>query len=284
MGGFLEDRALMMKTSKNRFSECHYFFGCRNEREVLYHDKLLDWESRGVANLHIGYSRQKGAPKQYVQDLLEDFGPSLASLLLHKDGTHVYICGDARMAKSCTDTCISALQKYGNMSKIAALRYITQLRMKNRLQSDVWGDSAVEETDTGYNVKSSQQLKRASQKAWVESLTMEPVMDSPKKTAKIASKSTEEDELRKAAAFSRTLNRHNSVSHRMQKQSSVKDIASTSRVVNRTKSVSNLLRKQSSTKSIRSYKPASTRNLKRHISAKRKAIPVKETSKSALWA
>jgi len=177
--GLLEDRALMMKTSRNRFNECHYFFGCRNDREVLYHDKLREWEYSGVATLHIAQSRQRDLPKQYVQDLLRDSEEFLASLLLHKDGTHIYICGDARMAKSCTDTFVSVLQKFGKMSNISALRYITQLRMKNRLKLDVWGNSAVEETNSGYNVKKSKNFRRASQEAWRSSLIMEPAMDSP---------------------------------------------------------------------------------------------------------
>jgi len=67
------------------------------------------------------------------------------------------------------------------MSKIAALQYMTQLRMKNRLQLDVWGNSAVEDTNTGYNVKKSQKLCLESQNAWNKSLTSEPVMESLKK-------------------------------------------------------------------------------------------------------
>jgi len=50
--GFLGDRASMMSKNSRGFGECHLFFGCRSDEEILYKDYLAELESNGVMSLH----------------------------------------------------------------------------------------------------------------------------------------------------------------------------------------------------------------------------------------
>lgn len=151
---WLNDRAASRKKHTNHqssdhgddnFGECHLFFGCRSDKEILYKDQLMEWDSNGVMQLHLALSRphaDSNEPKQYVQDCLgqDPTGRKIANLLLSNSNqdTCIYICGDAEMAKSCSEVFISLLAKYGNMSNIAAGQYIKSMRIDNRWQFDVW--------------------------------------------------------------------------------------------------------------------------------------------------
>lgn len=139
--GFLQERSYQFdKYRSSHFGECHLFFGCRDEKEYLYKDQLLQWEKRGVVKLHIAFSRSKSRSKQYVQDALSSFGADLVKLLLSKDETYVYICGAAHIANVCSDECIELIGKHGNMSRINAMQYMMKLRVEGRWELDVWGD------------------------------------------------------------------------------------------------------------------------------------------------
>ena len=108
--GFLGDRKLSMSKHNANLGEWHLFFGCRDNAEVLYSDELRDMESAGAVKLHIAQSRQKGKPKKYVQDVLMDNARQIAKLLLSNAGTHLYICGDVKIAGLCNEACIEILQ------------------------------------------------------------------------------------------------------------------------------------------------------------------------------
>ena len=155
--GFLRDRSLAMKKAgasrRGMFGKCHLFFGCRSEGEMLYKDQLLEWESRGVAKLHIAYSREPGihCPNRYVHDAMEDRGAELFALMTSEPKTHLYICGDVNMAKACSEKCISLLQEHGSMSKINATRFMSNMRVSNRFQLDVWGTREVEIVDIDFS-------------------------------------------------------------------------------------------------------------------------------------
>ncbi len=48
-------------------------------------------------HLLVGYSREPGQPKQYVQDTIKSNSKLLKELLVHGD-SHIYVCGDSNMA------------------------------------------------------------------------------------------------------------------------------------------------------------------------------------------
>ena len=165
--GFLTDRASAMKNHASRrgmFGESHLFFGCRSDHEVLYKDQPLGWESSGViSKFHLAQSRQEGVRSQYVQDTLEDYGKQLVELLLSQRQTHVYICGDIVMANACKERCIMLLREYGNMSKLTATRFVSNMQINNRWQLDVWGMTK-DDNDVLYGTNLSSSLVKTNQR------------------------------------------------------------------------------------------------------------------------
>jgi len=158
--GFLQERANAMAESNIGFGKCHLFFGCRSDEEFTYNDQLTQWESKGVVELHLAQTRQKGKPKKYVQGALKDYGQDLASLLLSQEMAKVYICGNAKMADECSDVCIELLAKYGEMSVMSATQWLWSMRFDNRWQFDVWGQAkpinAVTNATKGRSLRESQ--------------------------------------------------------------------------------------------------------------------------------
>ena len=161
---FLSERADEIQRTGDKLGICHLFFGCRNKEEFLFRDKILDWEAKGVLKLHLAYSRSNDKPQRYVQDSLEENGKELANLIIAGEGTHVYICGNAHIAKLCSEVCTSLLQKHGDMSKMAAMRLIAEMYQTNHWQLDVWGDSKAIVEDSITDIAKNKQLKKLASK------------------------------------------------------------------------------------------------------------------------
>jgi len=87
MRGFLQERAA------RQAGENVLFFGCRDEDDFLYREELEAHEAAGRLQLFVAFSRKRGVPKTYVQQLIAEQSALLAELLLR--GAHVYVCGDA---------------------------------------------------------------------------------------------------------------------------------------------------------------------------------------------
>ncbi|WP_437624507.1 nitric oxide synthase oxygenase [Sorangium sp. So ce1151] len=137
---FLQDRQLAARGGR-ALGDCHVFFGCRNPEDRVYAAELDGWAGDGtgvITHLHLAYSRADGQPRTYVQDRMREMGAQLAELL-RNPATHVYICGDARMADGCFEAAVHALSKHAGISRVAAVRELHVMRMQNRWQLDVWG-------------------------------------------------------------------------------------------------------------------------------------------------
>ena len=97
MIGFLEEREAL-QAGGAALGPALLFFGCRNEDDFLFKDRLEGWVGTGVlTGLHVAFSRPaEGAarPKAYVQDLLAREAAAVWPLLA--GGGHFYVCGDAR--------------------------------------------------------------------------------------------------------------------------------------------------------------------------------------------
>ena len=81
------------------------FFGCRNPfLDDIYRNEIEEAvRSKVLRSVATAYSREKGKPKQYVQDLLRKDSADLCDLILNRHA-HVYVCGAADMAKGVYET------------------------------------------------------------------------------------------------------------------------------------------------------------------------------------
>jgi NADPH-ferrihemoprotein reductase len=102
--GFVQSRLAQFRSGKP-VGRTLLFYGCRRANEdYLYRD---EWDAAervegfggdgGVFAMHTAFSREKGKPKLYVQDLMREAGVAteLRELVLRRSAV-VYVCGDAR--------------------------------------------------------------------------------------------------------------------------------------------------------------------------------------------
>ncbi len=59
----------------------------------------------------MGYSREPGQPKQYVQDTIKSNSKLLKELLGHGD-SHIYVCGDSNMAHAVSASFAAVIGKH----------------------------------------------------------------------------------------------------------------------------------------------------------------------------
>lgn len=136
---FVHDRAYQHSQGR-RIGKTMLFYGCRSSTEdflykqewedLLEHEKL----GKGVFQMHTAFSREKGRPKQYVQDLIveDEMAAKIRSLVLEQDA-RVYVCGDAaRMAKDV------AKVMGGILSGKDGFEFVQQLKKEGRWCEDVW--------------------------------------------------------------------------------------------------------------------------------------------------
>jgi len=116
------------------------YFGCRrSEQDYLYGADLERWAAAGAVELHTAFSREKGRPKVYVQQRLEESADRVWELL--EAGGHFYVCGDANnMAGAVEQTLlrIIATRLPGGLGEAGAKAYLQRLSDTHRYERDVW--------------------------------------------------------------------------------------------------------------------------------------------------
>jgi len=138
--GFLEERDALIKQGKT-LGPAHLFFGCRSsDSDFIYKDQLEGYAKNGALSangLHVAFSREEGQSKEYVQDLIINYGQELYSLL--DKGGIVYICGDAkRMAPGVKAAFVDVAAKQQGMPRHCAVSWMDGLMSSDRYLEDVY--------------------------------------------------------------------------------------------------------------------------------------------------
>lgn len=138
--GFLQDRQAQLEWDGAGLGPCHLFSGCRVAPDRIYAAQIDQWAQQGavISRLHLALSRADTTRRVYVQSLLREMGQELATLLLDPC-THYYVCGDAKMADACFESCVAVLVTHADMSRVMAVRHLHAMRAAGRWQQDVWG-------------------------------------------------------------------------------------------------------------------------------------------------
>jgi len=124
--------------SKEPCGQMVLYFGCRrSDQDYLYGEQLEGWAKQGAITLFTAFSRQQ-AEKVYVQQRLAESG-ELVWKLLHKQGGHFYVCGDAgSMAGAVEKQLLKIIESNLGGGAQAAQEYLDQLSKTGRYQRDVW--------------------------------------------------------------------------------------------------------------------------------------------------
>ena len=93
--GFLQERALQLRTGREDVGETVLFYGCRSANDHLHKDELESWakEFPDKIKLKVCYSRDPQSKHKYVQDRLLDEQTEI--LRLFDAGANFYTCGSA---------------------------------------------------------------------------------------------------------------------------------------------------------------------------------------------
>ena len=134
--GFLQQRAVLHAQGTG-LGPAMLFFGCRHpDQDYLYAEELKAFEASGLMELHTAFSRADG-PKTYVQDLVAAQRDRVWSLI--GQGAVVYVCGDgAKMEPGVKAALMAIYRDREGGDEAAGLRWIADLRSRNRYLLDVW--------------------------------------------------------------------------------------------------------------------------------------------------
>lgn len=91
MRAMTEWRRRLRQTGKFEGGKLMLFFGARTPQELPYFGPLKSLP-KDFIDINLAFSREPGAPKRYVQDLMHDRAADLAALL-QDPNTAVYVCG-----------------------------------------------------------------------------------------------------------------------------------------------------------------------------------------------
>ncbi|KAI9740603.1 MAG: NADPH-cytochrome P450 reductase [Cirrosporium novae-zelandiae] len=147
---FVQDRVALARRAKARhgpaaladWGDMHLFYSCRRaDHDFLYKDEwsLYAAELDGKLKLHVGFSREAGQKKIYVQNLLEQEREDVAEVLGKKKRGYVYICGDAKgMAKDVESTLGKILAGAKGKEGDNGVGEVKGLKDQKRMILDVW--------------------------------------------------------------------------------------------------------------------------------------------------
>ncbi|XP_060028306.1 NADPH--cytochrome P450 reductase [Erinaceus europaeus] len=136
--GFIQERAWLQQQGKE-VGETLLYYGCRrSDEDYLYREELERFHQEGaLTQLNVAFSREQ-PQKVYVQHLLKRDKEHLWKLI-HDQGAHIYVCGDARnMAKDVQNAFYNIVEELGTMEHAQAVDYVKKLMTKGRYSLDVW--------------------------------------------------------------------------------------------------------------------------------------------------
>lgn len=137
MMGFLADRE-HHKRQGEVLGDAVLYFGCRNDADFLYGDRLRAYVAQGVlSGLEVAFSCTDGGPNRYVQHVIREQKTRVLALL-RDPRLHFYVCGDAAMAEQVEETLVQLLTEEG-MERLAAVMHLQTMKAERRFQTDVWG-------------------------------------------------------------------------------------------------------------------------------------------------
>ena len=134
--GFIQERHMMIQDGIS-LGSANLYFGCRKKSEdFIYAEELSSYvESGALTSLSVAFSRDQ-PEKIYVTHKIKENLDSVWQLI--KDGGHIYVCGDAKVAKEMQNLLIEAIITQGGKSNEQAKSLMHNLSNIGRYSVDVW--------------------------------------------------------------------------------------------------------------------------------------------------
>jgi cytochrome P450/NADPH-cytochrome P450 reductase len=139
--GFLQERAALAEKGVP-VGKSVLFYGCRNaDHDMLYADELKNFETSGITEVQVAFSREPGQPRTFVQQLIEREGGQVWDLIA--GGAVIYVCGNANtMAPGVRAALMNIYRAKTNGADPSAEEWLQGLRDADRYLEDIWGEMA----------------------------------------------------------------------------------------------------------------------------------------------
>jgi cytochrome P450/NADPH-cytochrome P450 reductase len=139
--GFLQERAALAEKGVP-VGKSVLFYGCRNaDHDMLYADELKNFETSGITEVQVAFSREPGQPRTFVQQLIEREGGQVWDLIA--GGAVIYVCGNANtMAPGVRAALMNIYRAKTNGADPSAEEWLQELRDADRYLEDIWGEMA----------------------------------------------------------------------------------------------------------------------------------------------
>jgi benzoyl-CoA 2,3-epoxidase subunit A len=132
MRAMTEWRRRLRTSGKFEGGRLMLFFGARTRAELPYFGPLQNLP-RDFIDVNLGFSRETGQPKRYVQDLMRERAADLGALLADAQ-THVYVCG----LKSMEEGVVLALRDVAQQAGVSWETLGPALRSQGRLHLETY--------------------------------------------------------------------------------------------------------------------------------------------------
>lgn len=135
--GFLQERAAQRRAGIP-VGQILLFFGCRrSDHDFLYRSELEQLQQEGaLSQLYVALSREPGASRTYVQDLLLRHAERVLPLL--ERSASIYVCGDARHMAPAVEAALVQLLTGRGHSPAEATAQLEAWKAQGRYLQDVW--------------------------------------------------------------------------------------------------------------------------------------------------
>ena len=138
MRAFIQERAIIERTSKHKLGPTLLFFGSRNpDSDYLYRSELAAWERQGIVKIIPCFSKpSNGQEGRHVSDALWEHRDSIWNMFCN--GAKVYTCGSAaRLGRSSAATWRNIWCEKTGQSDAEAHEWLDQVK-NDRYVSDVY--------------------------------------------------------------------------------------------------------------------------------------------------
>lgn len=116
------------------------FFGCRSaESDYFFREEWERFAETEGLQVCTAFSRDKGRPRQYVQDLIRDNAERVFEAM-HEQNGKIYICGSSgNMPKGVREALLDVLVEKGKgMSREEAEGYLDRMEKDGRYKQETW--------------------------------------------------------------------------------------------------------------------------------------------------
>jgi len=116
---------------------CLVFGDRRRASDFLYQARLEDWQQQGVLDQVLTAFSRDSDRRYYVQDAMLEHGAYLWQML--SQGAHLYLCGNKNnLERAIEQALVSIAMTFGQLSETAAMEYVADLSVSDRLHKELY--------------------------------------------------------------------------------------------------------------------------------------------------